>query len=593
MSVELPPKIGQKLVHLIETYYTLYSRSNQHHLLRDLYRHAKKAKVFETQKVVKKLKLVHSKLETAASDVPETVKEARQKELKKCERDVALIKHVDLHESSYSAFLKSLEFNNLPQLVPLANQEHAVIMASSEPSEPTTSTTSAAPVDAEVVARLSARIVEHMEFKRALETGVEELRKLMHQAGVWSVAREDGVKKVKLTQKERKALNKKRKLEAVQAAEEEDEESGDEQEVAAVGGKYVKAVQNDDAAAPSTQSKWVAKPTAQAKKTTPATTASSTQQPPSKKAKTSSTTTAAAKMESTFLETLGADGGLSDVEFSDFSETDEIPGAKQIENKKKKGDEPRKKKRMGQRERQALYEAQYGRQANHILNKELALVNKKKLVPAAPVDPELHPSWLARKAQKQTISEFKGSKISFGDDGVVDAPPAAAAKKAEAGAAGEESLHPSWAAKRAQKMQIAAVPVGKKITFGEEEKGGVAKKGADKKPAAPVVEENLHPSWAAKKKQSMAMGHSSGKKVVFGDDADSAEPVTAAVVAAPSKFKKTANDKKPVVAANAFVKKPAAPEPVDEKLHPSWAAKKKQSLAMGHSEGKKIVFGDD
>ena len=82
---------------------------------------------------------------------------------------------------------------------------------------------------------------------------------------------------------------------------------------------------------------------------------------------------------------------------------------------------------------------------------------------------------------------------------------------------------------------------------------------------------NLHPSWAAKRKQS-GITEFSGKKIKFGDDD---QAVTTAAKPSP----------KPIMAA-------AAPPPkADPSLHPSWAAKKQQQ-GIQKFEGKKMVFDD-
>merc|ERR1719419_1301420 len=83
---------------------------------------------------------------------------------------------------------------------------------------------------------------------------------------------------------------------------------------------------------------------------------------------------------------------------------------------------------------------------------------------------------------------------------------------------------------------------------------------------------NLHPSWAAKRKQS-SITEFAGKKIKFGDD-----DATSATPAAPAPR----------------TPKPLAPAPVkapDSNLHPSWAAKK-QHQGIQKFEGKKMVFDD-
>ncbi|ORY29441.1 hypothetical protein BCR33DRAFT_724694, partial [Rhizoclosmatium globosum] len=467
-----------------------------HHILKDLHRHAKKARTFETAKLVRKLKTFQTKLDSTPK-CSASVKETRAKEVKKAERDVGLIKVHTL----------------------IKNRKHKTITSQSEPDEPA-STPSDSVTDKDAVNRLGARIIETTEFKRALETGIEDLRKILQSS-------EEGVKKVKLTQKERKALNKKRKLEAMQQnggeGDEEDEgpasddDNDDPMDVDV--GKLQSPTKKPTKAIPTKTSSSTA--SAKSKPTPKAVPSSAPSKPSSK---------ASSKMESAFLETLGGDT-LSDVEFSDFSEDDEIPGAKQLEKKSKtsKKDEPKKKKRPGRgRDKRKMWEEQYGKKANHIVNRELTLVNKIKKAPvAAPVvDEKLHPSWAAKKAQKLQISAVPaGKKISFGDDG---------------------KLHPSWAAKKAQKLQISAVPAGKKITFGDDS-------GSSKKPEP--VDEKLHPSWAAKKSKVLRLE-----------------------VQLEQSIRETT---------------PKQPEPVDEKLHPSWAAKKKQSAAIGGATGTKVVFGDD
>jgi len=86
------------------------------------------------------------------------------------------------------------------------------------------------------------------------------------------------------------------------------------------------------------------------------------------------------------------------------------------------------------------------------------------------------------------------------------------------------------------------------------------------------VDNNLHPSWAAKKRANTTIAKFEGKKIKFGDDGVS------------SSNTKHTNDK-PVS------KGPVVPTPV-EKLHPSWAAKQSQKSSIQTFQGKKVVFGD-
>ncbi|KAI8044175.1 hypothetical protein M5D96_000326 [Drosophila gunungcola] len=80
-----------------------------------------------------------------------------------------------------------------------------------------------------------------------------------------------------------------------------------------------------------------------------------------------------------------------------------------------------------------------------------------------------HPSWLAKQQQKPIISDFKGKKITFGDNGQASEtrasqinPPAPTAAPLST-----EGMHPSWVAKQKFKPKIAAFQ-GTKIKFDED-----------------------------------------------------------------------------------------------------------------------------
>jgi len=94
--------------------------------------------------------------------------------------------------------------------------------------------------------------------------------------------------------------------------------------------------------------------------------------------------------------------------------------------------------------------------------------------------------------------------------------------------------------------------------------------------SAPVrnadVDNNLHPSWAAKKRASTTIAKFEGKKIKFGDDGGSV------------------NSYKPVNIPP-VVKAPVNAAPA-EKLHPSWAAKQNQKSSIQAFQGKRVVFGD-
>ena len=82
-----------------------------------------------------------------------------------------------------------------------------------------------------------------------------------------------------------------------------------------------------------------------------------------------------------------------------------------------------------------------------------------------------------------------------------------------------------------------------------------------------LAEENLHPSWQAKKRAPPAMAQFQGKKTKFG--AEGGETVKS-------------NPAPPQVAKSQ--------EPV--RVHPSWAAKQSQKSTIQSFQGKKMVFDD-
>ena len=90
-----------------------------------------------------------------------------------------------------------------------------------------------------------------------------------------------------------------------------------------------------------------------------------------------------------------------------------------------------------------------------------------------------------------------------------------------------ENLHPSWAAKR--KTQSIGEFQGKKIKFDDDDEGGARKILSAPREVRPQVaprpssqgsaeSSNLHPSWAARKEQHKGIQAFQGKKIVFNND---------------------------------------------------------------------------
>ncbi|KAH8247566.1 hypothetical protein KR038_006347, partial [Drosophila bunnanda] len=80
-----------------------------------------------------------------------------------------------------------------------------------------------------------------------------------------------------------------------------------------------------------------------------------------------------------------------------------------------------------------------------------------------------HPSWVAKQQQKPIIGDFRGKKITFGDDGQASEirPPKNNPAPSAATPASTEGMHPSWVAKQKWKPKIADFQ-GTKIKFDED-----------------------------------------------------------------------------------------------------------------------------
>ncbi|XP_055850135.1 uncharacterized protein LOC129914775 [Episyrphus balteatus] len=85
-------------------------------------------------------------------------------------------------------------------------------------------------------------------------------------------------------------------------------------------------------------------------------------------------------------------------------------------------------------------------------------------------DEKLHPSWAAKQKLKPAITEFKGHKITFDNEGNDTAvksfnkPSKATNHQNKATVSSDENIHPSWAAKQKLKPAITEFK-GTKITF--------------------------------------------------------------------------------------------------------------------------------
>ncbi|KND01941.1 hypothetical protein, variant [Spizellomyces punctatus DAOM BR117] len=89
-----------------------------HHIRIELKRGAKKAKTFETRKLVKKLRFFRKQYDQAKNDesTPDEIKLQRQKMVEKFEADVESIKHINMDKIVHNAFAACLSKSSLPHL---------------------------------------------------------------------------------------------------------------------------------------------------------------------------------------------------------------------------------------------------------------------------------------------------------------------------------------------------------------------------------------------------------------------------------------------------------------------------------------------
>uniref|UniRef100_A0A182W1D9 Serum response factor-binding protein 1 n=1 Tax=Anopheles minimus TaxID=112268 RepID=A0A182W1D9_9DIPT len=199
---------------------------------------------------------------------------------------------------------------------------------------------------------------------------------------------------------------------------------------------------------------------------------------------------------------------------------------------------------------------------------------------------DLHPSWAAKQAQKG-IKPFAGKKVVFDAEDNSGSAPSYPQQSSGKYNAKNDDLHPSWAAKQAQK---GIKPfAGKKVVFdAEDNSGSVPSYPQQSSGKYNAKNDDLHPSWAAKQAQK-GIKPFAGKKIVFGaeDDSGSFSPVK------PFAGKNISSGVAYTNGADATSsKKPFVTNNRTSDLHPSWAAKQAQSGIKSFA-GKKTVFDDE
>ncbi|KAB8219366.1 Bud-site selection protein [Aspergillus novoparasiticus] len=165
--------------------------------------------------------------------------------------------------------------------------------------------------------------------------------------------------------------------------------------------------------------------------------------PPAKKQKAKSSTSSAPATSTTFLPSLTMGGYFSGSE----SEPEDIDGQ-----------QPRRKNRMGQQARRALWEKKYGSGANHVKQQQQQQKRSRDS------------GWDMRRGATDGSEGPRGrrgqgrgpaGRSQHGGDRPQRGPPAQRRKPED-----DKPLHPSWeAAKRAKEQKATAAFQGKKVTF--------------------------------------------------------------------------------------------------------------------------------
>ncbi|KAJ7185606.1 Bud-site selection protein [Mycena filopes] len=461
----------------------------QHHELKEVRKAAKKARTFETQRVVKKLKGLRKK-DPATPEV--AVLEAELEELKTIDTDAMAA------TALRTRLLKDRH---------IADSEPAQAAIARE-LPPTPST---APVATNTNSKVQARLFSHRALGAAVSEAVTGLRAVVLPPKV------EGAEDALQPQLETPAgEGEGDEAEVEEAEDEEDEEDEEEEEDAAgweSGSVRAGAADSDsdaedadgwesgsvdsDADAASPPAKKKAAPTATATKTkTPAPTKAKSA--PAKKAKPAPPTTS--NGTSQFLPSLAVGyirGGSSDSGFEDDVDVDGDGGGE-------------RKNRRGQRARRAIWEKKFGRGANH---------KKKEAEEAAAVQVATKARWEARKARGDpdpppaVAGRGNGGRWTeskqVADGGWGARGGGGAAGSGAGGGAGAGLAQGSGHARpKPAQWQKPAQGQGQR----DKATGGKAA-GADA---------GLHPSWAAKKAMKEKMGGtggaivpSQGKKIVF------------------------------------------------------------------------------
>lgn len=472
-----------------------------HHLLcKELHKHAKKARGFETQKLVKRLRFLRKKAELS-HDVPDHIKEARKKDITRLEIDLVAFKAINLYTCIKNSVTDAIKNSTMAQkqmvltavdAVQEADKNHDNDGNEIKQDEDDDDKISSHSIDISptVLERLSKRLAGSKEMKLGLSQAVAELvrafgNEVTGQEGEW-VSTEGGI-----VVKKRKAVETEVKSDSKRA------KKASTTETLPLSGKRESVGVQDklsvhSAVPPSITTEYNEKDGEKEEEEDEYAVDDAF----------SLDGDSDSDDDDMFLDRLDAgnndnvDGDLSEISVSDYDDGETSPrssvsapkkmadkskSSKKLQQRKQKKMEekldedglPIRKNRMGQRARRLLAEKKYGRDARHF---QLELVKKK--APARPggvsgsasngrqpaAEESLHPSWQAKRLVKASIGGFSGTKVLFGDTddaGRVEKKELKQQKTHQPRQQNQKekedlsNLHPSWQAKKRQSELMA------------------------------------------------------------------------------------------------------------------------------------------
>lgn len=463
------------------------------HLRKEFHKDAKKAKTFETQRSIKRLKAVRKKLEES----PDKCKQLQQ-EVATHEKEMDLLKLIEIRKLSDKVFLNGINKHRALKNIEIIQ----AYLAANETCRTQPLFENGASSDDAILRKVEARLLSSKSLREALLVHLDDL---LYAVTGTEATRNTGSKDVKDQQKglpptkkvanqSTKDLAKRKDKPVIEKSfetssngddnDEEDEDEDYESEDDTIDPhdlpleeleKLLAAEEDEDMSGKEVGDKVPAASRTRNKVKGEKAVSSTKESRKEKKPQptTAKVTRGKGNADSMFVNSLG-DGG------SDFDdpEFDKIYGSKKTKN------------RMGQQARRALAERIHGENAKHKI---------------------------AERAAAEAAAAAVAARRARARRGRDDVPSKPTSKPIEKPA---ETLHPSWEAAK-HRRNIGIVPAqGKKIVFGDDDAEPAGEPRA-RDSAATTAAPKLHPSWEAAKlktnQSSIVKGQKQNSKIVFDD----------------------------------------------------------------------------